>query len=81
MAKFIQCNTESVKYFDYEFKNSPVNIELVVFMSKDSYTIGDDTEGLPTITFGGNVVVWRYERHGGEAMRDAQFEHILKDNS
>jgi len=76
MAKFIQCSQPKVDYF-HETINPVINLDLVTGISKGTYSIYPDNEGIPTISFLGIGLEWRYDKHGGEAKRDVDYEQLI----
>lgn len=79
MANFIRCSCENTEYKSYKFKNSPINIELVMQVEKIVTNVYPDNEGTPAIAFHTNTELtktWVYEKNQ-LAQRDSDYERII----
>lgn len=74
MACFIKCGVSKTAYRGNQLVNSPVNINLCTYISKENYFQYPDNTGLPSIRFHGCDVMWVFS---DTASRDADFDKIL----
>jgi hypothetical protein len=78
MATFIKCNTSVGSYFE-GYENNPINIDLVTSVKKSRHHRYPDKEGAPCLIFKGIDEKWIYDKIGGEAKRDEDYDNIINN--
>lgn len=82
MAKFVKCSSNKTTYRGYQISNDPVNIDLVIQISKGITQYYPDNKGVPSIIFKFNnseKLEWVYDLKD-EGSRDSDFEGLINSH-